>query len=271
MNTPAVDPDLLDFAITLTDRAGRLAADLFFGDPVLTTKPDGSAVTDADHAVENLIRAQLRQQFADDAIYGEEAGSTPGTSSRTWVIDPIDGTSYFANRIPLFSTRLACYDEHGPAIAVINEPIARRTIFAGRGLGCRIRTGAAEATPTIRHTADLAAARVEMVNPSRWAGDLLMTLHRHVTVTGHLGGITGLLTGLVDAIVIGGTEQGYEDLAPLPVIVEESGCAITDLDGGPLLSGPGSALISTRRLHAPLLELIRPTLAARRAAQSGES
>ncbi|KZM74415.1 hypothetical protein AWN90_25420 [Nocardia terpenica] len=266
MRSPAVDPDLLDFAIALADRAGRLAADRFFTtDLAVATKPDGSAVTDADRAVENLIRTELRQRFADDEIYGEEDGTTPGTSGRSWVIDPIDGTTYFAHRIPLFSTRLACYDEHGPAIGVINEPIAQRMVFAGRGLGCRIRTGGRETAPILRHTNDLADARVEIVNPSRWPGDLLMTLHRNVKITGYLGGVAGgLLTGLIDAIVIGGTEQGYEDLAPLPVIVEEAGCVVTDLDGGPLLSGPGSAVISTRPLHGRLLEIIRPTRPARR-------
>ncbi|WP_405166532.1 hypothetical protein OG203_16425 [Nocardia sp. NBC_01499] len=84
----------------------------------------------------------------------------------------------------------------------------------------------------------MADTRVQMVNPSRWPSDLLTILHLNVNITGYLGGITGLLIGLIDAIVIGGTEQGYEDLAPLPVIVEEAGCVVTDLDGGPLLSGP---------------------------------
>lgn len=54
----------------------------------------------------------------------------------------------------------------------------------------------------------------------------------------------GLLTGVIDAVMIAGTEMGYEDLAALPVIVEE----------------PGTALLSTGAVHDDLIDLIRPVL-----------
>lgn len=263
MGPPGVNRALLDVAVTLADEAGRIATKHFFADGFATaTKRDGSEVTDADMAVERMLRAELRRRFPRDEIYGEEAGVTAGRSGRRWIIDPIGGTTYFAHRIPIFTTLLAYEDEHGPALGVINEPIARRMIFAGRGLGCRVRTGDAEAEPYLRENTDLANARVEMVNPSRWSAELLMTLHREVRLTGHLGGVAGLLTGLLDAIVIGGCEMELEDLAPLPVIVEEAGGRVTDLAGGSVLSGSGAALISTGPLHDELLELIRPAVRA---------
>jgi len=260
----AVDRDVLDFTVALADRAGRLAVERFYAaDFDVATKRDGTEVTDADLAVEDLIRAELGRHFPDDEVHGEEAGTTAGVSGRRWIIDPIDGTTCFAHRIPLFGINLAYEDEHGPAIGVINEPIARRLVFAGRGLGCRIRTGGTDAAPRLRDTADLAHAKVEMVNPHRWTGELIATLHRNVLVTGHLGGVAGVLTGLLDAIVLGGFEMELQDLAPLPVILEEAGGRVTDLAGGSVLSGSGAALISTGRFHDELLDLIRPTLAAR--------
>ena len=261
MTSAVVDRELLDVAVTLADQAGRVAAERFFAaDFGIANKHDGSEVTDADFAVESLIRTELRRRFPDDEVYGEEAGVTAGGSGGRWIIDPIDGTSYFAHRIPLFSINLAYQDEHGSAIGVINEPIARRIVFAGRGRGCRIRTGDTEVAPSLRDTTDLAHARVEMVNPHRWTSELLVTLHRNVMVTGHFGGIAGVLTGLLDAIVIGGFEMELQDLAPLPVILEEAGGRVTDLSGGSVLSGSGAALISTGRFHDELLDLIRPTL-----------
>lgn len=186
----AVNRDVLDFAVALADRAGRLAVERFYAaDFDIATKRDGTEVTDADLAVENLIRAELGRRFPDDEVHGEEAGTT-----------------YFAHRIPLFGINLAYEDERGPAIGVINEPIARRVVFAGRGLGCRIRTGGTDAAPRLRDTADLAHARVEMVNPHRWTGELIATLHRNVLVTGHLGGVAGVLTGLLDAIASAGSK-----------------------------------------------------------------
>lgn len=83
-----------------------------------------------------------------------------------------------------------------------------------------------------------------------------MALHQNVVITGYLGGVAGVLTGLLDAVVVAGFPQGYEDLAPLPVILAEAGGMVTDLSGGPVLSGPGTALISTGHRHGELLNLV---------------
>ncbi|WP_422734415.1 inositol monophosphatase family protein [Micromonospora sp. WMMD558] len=261
INAPPPDRELLDFAVGLAERAGRLAAERFFAaDFAMTLKADGTEVTDADVAVEALIRTELAERFPADGVYGEETGDTVGSSGRRWIIDPIDGTKYFAYRIPVFGTNLALEDEHGPALAVINQPVARQLIYAARGCGCRVRTDGRDLEPVLRDTPDLAATRVELVNPAGWPADVLLALHQHTRITGHLGGIGGLLTGLVDAIVIAGPEMGYEDLAPLPLIVQEAGGRATDLRGRPLLAGDGTALLSTGRHHDALLDLLAPVL-----------
>ncbi|MGW3168389.1 hypothetical protein ACWC9Q_37740 [Streptomyces sp. NPDC001142] len=42
---------------------------------------------------------------------------TSGSSGCRWIIDPINGTTYFTHRVPLFTNDLAYEDEYGPAIA----------------------------------------------------------------------------------------------------------------------------------------------------------
>ena len=258
MAAPAVDREVLEFAVGLACRAGQVAAERFFAADFSTeTKADGTEVTDADLAAEELIRSELLRQCAGDEIYGEEAGSVAGWSGRRWIIDPIDGTAYFAHRIPLFSTMLAYEDEHGPAASVIRYPVADQTVFAGRGLGCWVRTGAQpDQPPVLRSGGTLRRTRVQLANPGTWHGDLLMALHQNVVITGYLGGVAGVLTGLLDAVVVAAFPQGYEDLAPLPVILAEAGGMVTDLSGGPVLSGPGTALISTGHRHGELLNLV---------------
>jgi histidinol-phosphatase len=255
---PAVDRELLDLAVTVARRAGRVAAERFFAADFATrTKQDGSDVTDVDLAVEELIRTELLRRTPDDEIYGEEGGTIAGTSGRRWIIDPIDGTLYFANRIPLFTTLIAYEDEYGPAIGVINNPVTRQLIFAGRGLGCWVRTGQGpDVRPVLRDNTELRQAITELSNPATWHGELLTALHQNVWITGCLAGAAGVVTGLLDAVVVAGVPAGYEDLAPLPVIMHEAGGRVTDLSGGPVLSGPGTALVSTGRLHDELLSLV---------------
>jgi histidinol-phosphatase len=248
---------LLDFAVDLARRAGALAAERFFaGDVATTRKPDGTEVTATDVAVEELIRDALAGHAPGDEVYGEEAGTTEGTSGRRWVIDPIDGTYYFARRIPLFATMLSFADEHGPAIGVIHEPIARKTTFAGRGLGCWVAFDDATTAARVGARTRLSGARTAMGNPGTWSEELLSTLHRKVFLSTS-GDVTGLVTGQLDAVVVAGFPMGHEDLAPLPVIVAEAGGRVTDLTGTPVLNGNGTILATNGLLHDEFLALLR--------------
>ena len=133
---PAVDPELVKTAVAIARSAGEFTLQ-YFNNPTLAVdhKGDGSPVTVADLGAETLIRDALAEAFPDDAVVGEEHQDTDGTSGRTWVIDPIDGTKAFTKGVPLYSNLLALIDEHGPAIGVINLPALGETVWAGRGLG----------------------------------------------------------------------------------------------------------------------------------------
>ena len=260
---PPVDQDVLDFAVDLARRAGELAAERFFaGDVHTSRKPDGSEVTAADLAVEELVREDLARHAPGDEVHGEEAGTTPGTSGRRWIVDPIDGTYYFARRMPVFNTRLAFEDEHGPAVGVIREPVARQTVFAGRGRGCWRSTGAAPARARVSDRTRLSGGRTGMGNPGTWSEELLQALHRRVFLVPG-GGTVGVATGQIEAYVIAGAPMGYEDLAPLPVIVHEAGGRVTDLAGAPVLAGDGTVLITNGYLHDGFLALVRGLPTAR--------
>ncbi len=256
-DTPPVDAELLGFAVDLAERAGRLARERFFAGPAdPTTKADGTEVTEADVAVEEFIRAALASRTPDDEVYGEEAGTTSGTSGRRWIIDPIDGTYYFARRIPMFGMILAYEDEHGPAVGVLNHPVAEQIMFAGRGRGCWRRRGADDVAPArVSSREQLRGARAGMGNPGTWSAELMATLHRTVFLS-PAGDTPGLLTGHLDAMIIAGAPMGYEDLAALPVLVTEAGGRVTDLAGDPVLTGDRTVLATNGSLHDELLALV---------------
>jgi fructose-1,6-bisphosphatase/inositol monophosphatase family enzyme len=86
-------------AADLVREAGRLALELRAGDDsvlqVGTKTSVSDLVTAADHAAERLIVDHLSAFRPDDGILGEEGAARTGTSGRTWVIDPVDGTYNF--------------------------------------------------------------------------------------------------------------------------------------------------------------------------------
>lgn len=99
-------------------------------------------------------------------------------------------------------------------------------------------------------------ARVGLLNPSTWSESLLVALHREVVLLPWVQLGTGVAAGMPDAAVIAGHPMGYQDMAPVPVLVSEAGGRVTDLAGGDVLTGGGDVLISNGRIHDQLLELV---------------
>jgi histidinol-phosphatase len=260
-DAPPVDRELLDFAVRLIARAGRLSARGFFGEWHGRRKSDGTEVTDVDLAVEELIRGELARRAPDDGIHGEEGGTSVGSSGRRWVIDPINGTSLFTRRAPLFTNDLAYEDEYGPAVGVINWPMSRQLVVAGRGRGCWLLLGdepdlADGRRVRVGERSRLGGARTGAHNPAGWPEELLTALHRRVFLTPGFGGVADLVTGRIDAMVVAGPAMGYEDVATLPVIVVEAGGRVTDLGGHSVLTGDMTILATNGRLHEGFLDLL---------------
>ena len=140
-----MDTTKLKHLLALSIRAAQTPAGMlldYFTDPALSIerKGDGSPVSIADREAETAIRNVLQGDpvAAGFDVLGEEFGEKGSKTRYRWLIDPIDGTRSFVNRIPLFGTIVALEDrEAGKAlIGVIHLPMLSRTYSAARGLGC---------------------------------------------------------------------------------------------------------------------------------------
>lgn len=99
---------LLDTACDIADEAGALAVRMQNGIGVQSTKSNQlDIVTQADTAVEALIRQRLKTARPDDGFLGEESGEDESTSGVTWVVDPIDGTVNYLYGSPYFGVSIA--------------------------------------------------------------------------------------------------------------------------------------------------------------------
>jgi histidinol-phosphatase len=256
--TMAAHDELLRAAVDIAGAASGLAAQRFLEGVPVSRKTDGTEVTPADIEVEELIRSLIAARFPGDGVAGEELEDTPGTTGRRWVIDPIDGTSAFAHRIPAFSVLLAVEDARGSAVSVISYPMSHDLIYAARGLGCWHQVN--DSPPqriTVSSIRQPRGAWVEMVNPATWSEELLVALHREVLLIPDMKGMRDVASGLSDALIIAGLPMGYEDIAPIPLIIAEAGGRVSDLDGNDVLSGNGTVLASNGHIHEALLGLVR--------------
>ena len=100
--------DPLTIAMTLAKAAGALLRERLGDERRITEKRPRDLVTDADRASEALIIERLRELRPGSSILGEESGFTQGESDERWIIDPLDGTTNYAHRYPLFAVSIAC-------------------------------------------------------------------------------------------------------------------------------------------------------------------
>lgn len=125
--------DLLEIIAGLVAQAGALVLARHARDAGHRHKADGSIVTDADMACERWLRERLAQVCPDIVIIGEETAAPDErlpAGGRYFLIDPLDGTSAFANGRDDFSINIGLIDDASPVLGVIGAP-ARATVHAG--------------------------------------------------------------------------------------------------------------------------------------------
>ena len=122
----------LAFALDLADVADRVTLPRFrAADLRITLKGDESHVTDADEAAEDAIREAVARSGRGEAVLGEETGGGDAGDVR-WIVDPIDGTSSFAARIPIWATLLALERGGETTVGVASAPALGRRWWATR-------------------------------------------------------------------------------------------------------------------------------------------
>ena len=121
----------------IAKEAGTFALNFFnnLSDLNVEDKGPQDFVTEADKAVELLIREAITKYFPEDGIVGEEHSIKASSSSYTWVIDPIDGTTNFINAIPAWTVVIAIVKDGVTQIGITHDPVHNETFSAMLGAG----------------------------------------------------------------------------------------------------------------------------------------
>ncbi|KAF0122994.1 MAG: 3'(2') 5'-bisphosphate nucleotidase, partial [Xanthobacteraceae bacterium] len=127
------DPHLLDALGTLASEAGaRIMAHYGSG---ATLKGDGSPVTAADHAAEEVILAGLAQLLPGVPVLAEEAaaaGQWPASTEVLIAVDPLDGTLEFVSQNGEFTVNIGLIVHGRPVAGVVGAPALSR-LWIGAG------------------------------------------------------------------------------------------------------------------------------------------
>ncbi|WP_309628142.1 3'(2'),5'-bisphosphate nucleotidase CysQ [Brevundimonas sp.] len=127
-------------------------------------KVGGSPVTNADLAVDAMLKAELLTARPDYGWLSEETPDTPGrlSKARIFVVDPIDGTVAYMKNQPWWCVPIAIVEDGVPIAAVIHVPALNETFEATLEGGARLngRTIMASDVDTLDDAAVLADARL---------------------------------------------------------------------------------------------------------------
>src|SRR4051812_36230035 len=109
----------------IASQAGHFIMSIYAAGATVTTKPDGSPVSDADRGAERIIAEQLARILPDVPLVAEESFNTqrlPKTHERFLLVDPLDGTREFLSRNGEFTVNIALIENGQPVASCVYAP-----------------------------------------------------------------------------------------------------------------------------------------------------
>jgi myo-inositol-1(or 4)-monophosphatase len=255
-------PKEVEEVLALVTLAGKTLMDFWPGgaagkagrELLIQQKADGSFVTEADFASNDILVPGLKKIFPEHAVLSEEGPADPMLSSRShvWILDPLDGTKSFIDGNDDFSVLLALCVNGVPEFSVMFVPAREMTAVAMRGRGATLNgrpllvsrsTAFRPRSVYLRHMEPPEALWVY----DRWLDSGLAFLT--------------LCTGDFDGFILHIKSHREWDLAAPALMVQEAGGRVTDEDGKEVIFGEGSIsykylVASNTVLHEDLLRLI---------------
>lgn len=193
-------------------------------------------VTDTDLAVERLLKEKLPHVLPGATILAEESSAKAELGELTWVVDPLDGTTNFAHRLPFVAVSIGLWREGSMQLGVVANPIINETFHAVRGQGAFLNGGRIH----VSDTADLERSLVTTGFPyaiEEHVEDILAWMQRALLASQGLRRYGSAALDLA-YVAAGRYEAFYEcclnpwDTAAGWLLVEEAGGRVTPIDAG---------------------------------------
>jgi 3'-phosphoadenosine 5'-phosphosulfate (PAPS) 3'-phosphatase len=235
--------DQLNFLLRQAEKAAGIMMDNFRGSFKAYTKPDNSIVTDVDLAISTMWHQELKKNTQQIGLYSEESPDKSILPNKDYfVVDELDGTSYFAAGQPGFSHQAAFFNhQQGLVVGVLAYPLEQITLYAVKGHGAfKVENGQ---TTSLNPPPQKSPDSIVYGVPARYQGDKYSLLLNKLAFPPHQILKTNALRtlqmaqGNLDVNIFLLPKIDAWDWAGEKVIIEELGFNHSYLNGNPIHFG----------------------------------
>lgn len=219
-------------------------------------------VTEADIESEEKIVSTIRAAYPDHTILAEESGLSKTASDCKWLIDPLDGTTNFAHRVPIFAISIAFAIKDEICIGLVLNPVNAELFSATCGQGAQLNASAISVSSTARVSDSLLVTGFPY-NLHEYFDSII---HRYANCLRAAQGIRRLGSAALDLCYVacgrfeGFWEQNLKpwDTAAGSLIALEAGAQVTDFSNQRFCINTSKEMLATNgHIHKEMLSLIK--------------
>ncbi len=241
--------------------AAKKAAPLFkkyFGKPKTVLQKNGNPrdlVTEIDGQIERIIKKTIHQTFPGHAIMGEEYGLQGKNKNFRWFIDPIDGTGNYIQGLALCCISIGLWDEKGPLVSVVFEPVNNLFYTAVRGKGAFLNGGKLKISKTKKLISAVGGIGwLEAKNGIKLFSRVVKKCRKVRALASSTLQICFVAQGILDFYVTADIHSW--DFAAAILFVTEAGGRISQIDGKKISKNSLSIIASNGKIHNELISIL---------------
>jgi len=201
---------------------------------VVSTKNDGSVVTETDFKCQDFLQKELSKLAPNIAFLGEEMTQDEQlnclqSNEKFWCVDPLDGTSNFTTPIPLFAISIALIENGQPILACIHDPVRQETFTAMLGKGFHFNQQHVKKRPIEQLSQAVGFVDFKRLTPRLATRFATKKIYRSQRNIGSCALEWAWLAAGRGQFIIHGQEKLW-DYAAGCLLAEEAGCVVSNFD-----------------------------------------
>lgn len=222
---------------------------------------DRNIVTEADLQIEKILRKHILKNFPVHKILGEEFGGNINIQNNDfiWILDPIDGTNNFAQGIPLCCISIALWNNQGPLVSLVLNPITKEVFEAEKNLGATYNGKKSQVSKVSEPKKSYGGFGWSSYSTKQQKDKMFFTATEKFGKARALGSAVLEMCYVATAKMDFFFSEGIKiwDIASGALLITESGGKITNTKGQKLSLTDTSIIASNGKLHSYILKNLR--------------